>query len=477
MREIFVNHSKASSHRAVAMLGGALALGLCGSAHAQSATPAPAPDDSLTFHGVTLSGTVDIGGQYSNHNAPESDYHFAGTNPLVAKQNNASLTAIVPSSLSQSKITLTGKEPVSDEFAAVFKLETFFNPQSGNISDALRSLTVNNGVALTSQTMAADSSIAGQVFGSAAFAGIASKHYGTITFGRQTTLLSDGVAVYDPMGGSNAFSVIGFSGTYAGGGDTEDRRFDDSIKYTIAVDHFRAAAMVKIATAGGEAHTAFSLSAGASAANAAIDVFYQSTRAGLSASALSAAQVAALSTTCPDCTLNKTLAATVSDNIAYAVMASYKVSIVKLSGGYENIEFKNPDRPLTGATGTAYNDLGGYVVPYAVLNQTAYTNPKKLDAFWLGAQVAVTQKFSVWLGYYNVHQNSYATGSNAGCTTSASSGCSGDLQAFSAAAIYGLNRHLDIYAGFMASNVTNGFASGYLFTNEIDPTAGIRLRF
>jgi hypothetical protein len=51
------------------------------------------------------------------------------------------------------------------------------------------------------------------------------------------------------------------------------------------------------------------------------------------------------------------------------------------------------------------------------------------------------------------------------------------LQAFSAAAIYGFNKHIDVYAGFMASNVTNGFGSGYLFTNEINPTAGVRLRF
>jgi predicted porin len=460
--------------KTAALAANMLGLGLATGAHAQSAAPA---DDSLTFHGITLSGTVDLGVQYSNHNAPESDYHFAGTNPLVAKQNNGSETVVVPNALSQSKLTLAGKEAIGDEFFGVFKLETFFNPQSGNLSDALHSMTLNNGVPLASQTMSADSSIAGQVFGGAAYAGIGSKHYGMITFGRQTTLLHDGIAVYDPLGGSNAFSLIGFSGPYAGGGDTEDRRLDDSIKYTFQNKHFRAAAMVKLATAGGEAHSAVALSAGASLANASIDLFYQSTKAGLSSSPLSAAQVAALTTTCPNCTLSKTLAATVSDNEAYAVMASYKVRMVKLVGGYENIEYKNPDSPRSGPTGAAYNNLGGYQIPYALLNQTAYSDPKKLDLFWVGAQVSVTPKFSVWLGYYNVHQNSYATGANAGCNTSIAGQCSGDLQAFSAAAIYSLNKHFDVYAGFMASNVTNGFASGYLFTNEVDPTAGVRLRF
>ena len=40
------------------------------------------------------------------------------------------------------------------------------------------------------------------------------------------------------MSASNAFSLIGFSGTTAGGGDTEDRRLDQSIKYTGKFDWF-----------------------------------------------------------------------------------------------------------------------------------------------------------------------------------------------------------------------------------------------
>ncbi len=131
----------------------------------------------------------------------------------------------------------------------------------------------------------------------------------------------------------------------------------------------------------------------------------------------------------------------------------------------------------TGTQYTAYNTIGGYTIPYAYLNQTAYTNPKKLDVFWTGAQVAVTAKLALWVAYYNIHQNSYATGANTGCSSSVAGSCSGKLQAFSAAAIYGLNKYADLYAGFMASNVTNGLASGYLFTSEFAPTGGVRLKF
>ncbi len=461
--------------RAVALLGSALCLGLAAGAQAQSSTAAH--DDALTFDGITLSGTVDIGVQHDNHGAPESDYYQSGTNSSIVKQNNGAITAVVPSGLGQSRITLSGKEPVGDEFAGVFKLETAFNPTSGNIANALKALTINNGVALASQTMASDSSFAGQAFNSAAYLGIASRHFGTITFGRQTSLLADGISTYDPMAGSLAFSVIGFSGTFAGGGDTEDRRFDTSIKYLVQVSHFRAGALYKFSQTGGEANTATSFQLGAGAGNGSIDVYYQKVRSAVSATSLSAAQVTGLTAACPGCAVDTTLAGTISDNEAFSVMGSYAVKPVKLFGAYEHIAYKNPTDPLRGAAGGAYTTIGGYMLPYAFLKQTAYTNPKKLNVFWLGAQVTVTKKLALWAAYFNSAQNSYATGASAGCMTSVNSGCSGDLQAFSAVAIYGFNKHLDVYAGFMASNVTNGYASGYLQTEEFAPTSGARLKF
>jgi hypothetical protein len=34
-----------------------------------------------------------------------------------------------------------------------------------------------------------------------------------------------------------------------------------------------------------------------------------------------------------------------------------------------------------------------------------------------------------------------------------------------------------IYAGIMLSQVTGGFASGFLYTRNVDPTVGLRIRF
>src|SRR3981081_4511339 len=52
--------------------------------------------------------------------------------------------------------------------------------------------------------------------------------YGTLTYGRQSALTSDGVVNYDPMGNSGAFSLIGFQGATGGGGRRSSWSFEDS---------------------------------------------------------------------------------------------------------------------------------------------------------------------------------------------------------------------------------------------------------
>ena len=113
---------KAKASLAVVLLASALCLTT--GAHAQST--APAADDGLTFHGITLSGVIDIGVQHDTHGAPISSYYPAGTDSHIVKQDNHPLTAAIPSGLSQSKAPLLGKEPVRDDFF-VSKIEALFN--------------------------------------------------------------------------------------------------------------------------------------------------------------------------------------------------------------------------------------------------------------------------------------------------------------------------------------------------------------
>ena len=116
---------------------------------------APKDDSSLTWKGITLYGIVDIGLQYQTHGAPISDYFPGGSESIIQKNSNASVTGLTPNNLSQSRIGLAGLEPIpGGDFAFVFRLETFFNPNSGNLSDGLKSLTLNNGKGLKEQRRA-----------------------------------------------------------------------------------------------------------------------------------------------------------------------------------------------------------------------------------------------------------------------------------------------------------------------------------
>ncbi|HEY1726636.1 MAG TPA: porin [Steroidobacteraceae bacterium] len=471
---------RGASGRAVAArrVGGLLLLGaLCvsGAAYAeqtaqQKTGPDLSQDDSLSWHGITLYGLVDIGLQYENHGAPFSDAHPAGSNNIVQKYGRQSAVGFTPSNMGQSRIGVQGAEPLAGDINAIFKLETFFNPQSGQISDAQKSMVQNNGKSLAEQTVNLNSSVAGQPFQNI-YGGFSSKTYGTVTFGRQLTLVADGVNKYDPNYGSQAFSLVGMSGPYAGAGDTEDKRLDSSVKYVGSFANFlHVGAMYKFNGATGAANTAYQFNLGAEYAGLSVDAYYSKVTDAISNGPLSALQVGALPAL--GFSVSNSLSATISDNRTYAFMALYKIQPLILFGSFERIRYSNPTTPLK----AGFTDIGGYNL--AFVNNTAFPNDKILNVFWGGARYTLFSRLDLTLAYYNVHQNSYGVGVNAGCSTKVAGTCSGTLQAASLVADYTLTRHFDVYLGAMYSTVHDGFANGYLFsTNNINPTIGVRLKF
>lgn len=455
--------------------GGALALGAIlasNVAQAQSSMgPVPLPaDGSLTLHGVTLFGIVDVGLQYDSHAAPFSDYYPAGSADIVQKNSNKSQFGATPNNLSQSRVGLQGIETLNvGDWYGVFKLETFFNPQSGNISDGIKSLVQNNGRALANQTTNLDSSVAGQPF-QQSFVGVSSKTFGSLTFGRQNTLLADGISKYDAQGAAQAFSLIGLSGTTAGAGDTQDRRLDNSLKYVGQYGPVHGGVQYKFNGASGAANTAVEAEIGAEYLGASIDVVYSHIRDAVAAGALSAAQVADLPAL--GFSPSNSVTGTISDNTSYSIMALYNFGAPKIYAGYEHIQFSNPSTPLA----AGFDDIGGYKL--AFVNNTAFPNDKILQVYWVGAKYTVLSKLDLVAAYYGYHQNSYGVGANAGCDTNKAGTCSGTELALTFSADYRFSKRFDIYAGAMYTSVSDGLASGYLFnTTNINPTVGFRFRF
>jgi predicted porin len=433
----------------------------------QKTGPGVPAADTLTWNGITLYGVVDIGLQYDTHSAPFTPYRPSASGNIIRSNGYESVLGLTPSNIGQSRVGLQGTEPLAGDWAAVFQIETFFNPQSGQIADSLKSLAANNGKSLTKQSIGVDGSSAGQAF-QTAYVGARSESFGALTFGRQVSLLNEGMITYDPNYLSTAFGLLGASNTYAGGGSSEDNRLDSTIKYLLGPQALHLGALYKLNGSSGSARTAVQANVGGSFTGVALDAFYSKVNSSITSSALSAAQLATLQ---PQYSPANSLAATVSDNTSYALMGSYTLSPVKLFAGYQYIKYENPANPLS----AGFINIGGYVL--AFVNNSAYENPKVNHVYWTGIRYAVIPPLELSAAWYYVQQNAYGTGSQAGCTSNAHSTCSGSLEALSFSADYRFNVHFDVYAGAMYSGVHDGFAAGYIATTNINPTVGVRYKF
>jgi predicted porin len=437
-----------------------------------TAAPAPAKKETsaLTFAGVTLYGTVDVGVAYMTHGAPLSQTWAPGLPYFIQSFSNHSILSVGPNGLSQSKVGLSGVEPLGvGDWTGVFRLETGFQPTSGRLTDGPGSLVVNNGVAVANRTSAGDSSRAGQPFEGAAYAGVSSPTFGTLTFGHQSTLMSEALGKYDPQLQSNAFSPIALQGTAGGFGVTQDRIFDSSLKYALAVSVVHFAFIHEFGSDGYIPEQSNEVSVGADVAGLSVDAIYGKVHGAVAASSLSAAQLATLPAL--GYSPSNSLAATISDNTGYGALARYDMKEwvpVKLYAGWERIKFNNPDHAIPAGT----QDIGGYTL--AVVNNAAYKIQRILQISWVGARYSPTPQLDLSAAYYQYNQKS----NNAnGCSNNSASTCAGELHDASLVADYHWTKRFDTYAGVNYSLIQNGLSSGYLFTSDWTPMVGVRFNF
>lgn len=456
-----MNRWENTLHRKKYHVGVAVCALACALSHTASA--GGTDNNSLSWNGITLYGTVDIGVAYQSHGAPLSQDMYTGVAYLITKNSNRSITSVASNGLSQSKIGLKGTESLGGDLHFVFNLESGFNPESGRLSDALAALVHNNGVAQTHQTTGADGSRAGQLFNGPAYAGLSSSSLGTLTLGRHNTFLTDAVTKYDPLAASYAFSVLGASGTTAGGGNTQDVRLDDSVKYSYAWRNLHGGALYQFGHSDSSPGKAVQWDLGGEFGGFAFDALYAYKHQAMLAASLSAAQLATPGVP------HDSLAATVSDNRSYALTASYRLDDAwKFSGGYERITYANPSHPLA----AGFSALGDYFISF--VNNAAYNHQKVLKVNWLGTNYRLSDMLMLTAAWYHYDQNSYAGN---GCSNRSSSACSGSLDAYSAVLDYRFNKRFDTYGGIMYSKVAGGLSSGYLFNSNFSPMIGFRVQF
>jgi predicted porin len=428
------------------------------------AHPAAAVDDGLCWKGVCLYGIIDGGFGWQSHGQPFNGAFPTGAQYLVSAGSNRAMWTASPNAMSQSTIGLKGTFEVLPDLNAIFKVETGFDPMSGQLANGEGSMQQNNGIPLNLRSANGDSSRNGQALNGQAYVGLSSPTYGTLTIGRNNSLTLDQILGYDPMGGSYAFSPIGFSGTWAGAGSTEDGRLDQSLKYTWNYGPVHAGVIYQVGNYGSGSsttdwvHDDLQGDIGFIYQGFSVDGTVAKVRGMVSASPLSPSPA----------NIGLTgLAASISDNVEWMLTAKYKWDKFEVMGGYENIDFANPSDPVP----VGFVNNYGYI--FSTVSNTAFPTDKVLQMMWIGGKWQATEHLTLIASYYHEIQNAFGTAPGvAGCNTTVSSMCSGTLDAVSFVADYVFNKHLDVYAGVEYSQMQNGLASGSVQTSVLSPVTG-----
>ena len=469
-----------------------------------------ATDCTLTWHGVTLYGAYDVGVGWVSHGLPVNGYNYEGES-LVNRNGAQSRALVAPNNLQQTGFGVRGKVEFAPGWYVVFNASTGINPQSGLLADAPKTNIVNNGLPRASYSMAIDGARAGQPFNDEYYGGISSEKFGTLTFGRQRSLGTDAMLRYDPAGGSYAFSYIGYNGTMSGGGDTDDSRWDDALKYRLTYGPVHFGAMYKFAngsggcysgTAGwtaatctaerphnnaygfdiGGEHGKFSADAVFQHFNQAVSVLnpllgpqslsapYQSTTDSINTN-----QIAGANLIDP----NGTLYGIVTDNNAILVAAKYMWDPFKFFAGYEYIWQNNPAQPL----GVGATDQGGYIL--SGVEDDNLDSQKQVQIWWTGVKYAFEPKTDITFSWYQQRQNDFRIPPTCSAAAGFRASCAGSLNEVSLFADHHFTKRFDGYAGIAYSYVSGGLAIAiphgpgvpYNHNNNVAPTIGVRFAF
>jgi predicted porin len=469
-----------------------------------------ATDCALTWHGITLTGAYDIGVGWVSHGLPENGYNYEGES-LVNRNGNNSRFLIAPNNLSQTGLGLKIREEFVQGWAVVFTASTGINPQSGQLANLAATNALNAGLPRSGYSFAGDGARAGQTFNDEFFGGVSSKELGTLTFGRQRALGTDATLVYDPAGGAYSFSFIGYNGLMAGGGDTQDTRWDESVKYRIALGPVHFGAMYKFPDGSGGCYspsgtwtaatctaeqphnTAFGFDVGGVIDQFSADVVFQRVNQAISVvnpllgpGSLSAPYQSTLNSINTNPITGANLIGTtdteygiVTDNTAIMAAAKYIWDPFKFFGGYEFIRYTNPAYPL----GVGATAQGGYLL--SGVEDNNLDSPRKTRVAWTGVKYAYDGKTDITLSYYRQMQNDFRLPPECSQEAGFRSSCAGNLNEVSLYVDHHFTKRFDAYAGIAYSDVSGGLAIAiphkpgvpYYADNNVAPTVGGRFTF
>ena len=425
----------------------------------------------LSYGGITVFGNIDGGFGYEQWGVPLGPY---AKKPNYGIQKNSGNTHWLwsPNGISTSVYGVKMNEKFTDGWRLIGVAEGGFDPFTLQLINGPASLAANNKDKLAYQTSNFDSSRAGQWDNSQGFFGVSSRNYGILTFGRTNALSHSLLTAYDPVA-SVAFSQLGFSGAYSGFGVNSTARVNTAITYRLNYQNLRFAAQTQVGgfDDGNAAAAQSQVQLGADFGGLSFDGVYSIAKDAASFSSYSGAKLPA------GYDPNSIVEATLADTRGLELLARYKYESFRFYVGYTRAVLHNPSNTYLIGFPTPAE---GIFVPPGAVTSNAYTVPRRYQTVWTGGRYKILANLAVSSAVYWDTQDDYlpAPGVCAGSGASTSnSKCAGGRYSYSLLIDYKPLKRLDVYAGAMVSNVYGGTASGYLHTQNIDPTVGVRLRF
>jgi predicted porin len=429
-----------------------------------------ARDCPLRYGPLTLYGTLDGGYGYSQWGAPLG-MNADKVNYAIQRNSGGAHWLWSPNGLSTSTIGLRLSQRIFEQWELIGAAEAGFNPYTFRLIDGPQSLADNNLNRPAYQRTQFDSARAGQWDNGQGFVGVSHPTYGSLTFGRTSSLSNAAVSAYDPVA-SVAFSQIGFSAGFAAFGVTTTARVNTALTYRLTYQNIRIAAQAQIGgyDQGNAATAQYQGQIGFDYGQFSFDAIGGWAENAQTYSTYGGAALPA------GYDPNSIVRGTVQNTGGLELLARYDWDPFKFYAGYIWAVTTNPTNTFyPWGLGTISSGLS---VPAGAVTTNNFNIPRVRDTLWTGARYAVLRNLELAAGVYWENQSNFNPGlcTGSGSATS-SSRCAGNRWSTSFLVDYRVTPRLNLYAGVLFSEVSGGLASGFLHTSNIAPTAGLRFRF
>jgi len=420
---------------------------------------------------VTVYGIMDVGvaGVTNAPNMNGTQWGVSGmpyvSSAVKTNQTSGQAFGMMYGGESMSRLGFKGSEDMGGGTKAIFDLEIGIGPNGAVANSGLPGVTTG-----TANVSGGDTSLQGQLFGRAAYVGLSNDKYGTVMAGRQNNLMLDNIGGYDPVN-AQMFSPINFSGSFGGGGFTDESRVS-GLKYVDKIAGFNVNALYAPGGVTGQSTvgTTSGFQVGYETAKWGAQAIAQHTTdaqslAGITAGTTLTAAMGPSTVNSLTVAPSNAVLATIADTTAYMLTGKYNITDkFTMKAGYERENIGTPSN-YASVAGTPVTASG-----YTIAGIIPAQYNKSLNVFWVGANYQFTPAIKGSLGYYNAATLGFNASGVQGVTAAANATAAGGTksQYFSVLVDYGMSKRTNLYAGVMANN--NSAGAGYLVSGNTNLT-------